>query len=104
MKIGGLYKLNIKYDQTGGKNSYLIKDIENPNNYVPGGVGFVDPWTYGVYTFFQDQPLLLIEKDIYYSYIKEFKEISFVKLLIEGNLVAFPHGIYQPDILIVYNS
>lgn len=104
IKIGSLYKLNTKYDQSEGKNSFFIKDIENPNNYTPGGVAFVDPWTYGVYTFFQEQPLLLIEKDIYYPYIKDFKEISFIKILVEKNLVAFPYGIYQPDILIEYNS
>lgn len=100
--IGSLYQLNPKYGHDEGKVCYLASQIEDPNNYVDGAVGFVDPWAYAAEKIYSYEPLLLLDKDVRYIHLKPFTTSNFVKILVRNQVLAFPYTLYQKDILIDY--
>lgn len=100
--IGGLYQLNPKYGHDNGKICYLASELDNPNNYVEGAVGFIDPWSYATVKIYVSDPILLLAKDIRYIHVKPFTSSNFIKILVRDDILAFPYTLYQKDVLVDY--
>lgn len=101
-EIGGLYKLNPKYEHGEGKICYLASELENLKNYTEDAVGFIDPWSYATQRIYLSDPILLLVKDIQYQHVKAFSTSYFIKILVKNDVLVFPYAIYAKDILIDY--
>lgn len=101
LKIGKLYKLNPKYDNSFGKALYRAEPFNKESNFEPKGPGWADPWNYECIYWYLEEPVLILEKEISFPYITVLKEISFIKVLFQKDIFYFPYSIYMGDILIL---
>lgn len=101
LKVGNLYKLNPKYDNSFGKMLYESEKLNNGDNFLPQGPGYKDPWNYACINWYVEEPILILEKDIQFPYVKDFNETLFIKVLFKKNIYYFPYSIYMRDVLIL---
>jgi len=102
LEIGSLYKLNPKYDNSNGKAIYRAEPFQKESNFAPLGPGFAAPWAYACAVWYPEEPVLVLEKEITFPYIVNFKEAIFIKILLQKEIFYFPCSIYMEDILIPF--
>lgn len=93
MKIGGLYKLNPRYDHIGGKHLYEIDTFEKHNDT---DISALPSKT----ILYSNDIVMLVEQNLFYSHIPAYRDTRFIKILLNDIVYLFPHDIYRPDIFI----
>lgn len=88
VKIGKLYKLNPKYDNTLGKRIY-------PETYIAAygskPVGLTE------YYIYPNDIALIVEKDLAFP---NYSDATYIKFVVNDEVYVFPLSVYQYDILV----
>lgn len=94
MRIGGLYKLNPLYDNHEGKQLYDIRMLENFLEEYKDTTFISDVF------LMDDDIIMLIETDLFYSHVPALKETRFIKILLKNYIYLFPYNLYTSNIFV----
>jgi hypothetical protein len=94
MRIGGLYKLNPLYDNHEGKQLYDIRMLENFLEEYKDTTFISDVF------LMDDDIIMLIETDLFYSHVPALKETRFIKILLKNYIYLFPYNLYKSNIFV----
>ena len=83
MRIGGLYKLNPLYDNHEGKQLYDIRMLENFLEEYKNTTFISDVY------LMDDDIIMLIETDLFYSHVPALKETRFIKILLKNFWISY---------------
>ena len=98
MRIGGLYKLNPLYNNHEGKQLYDIRMLENFLEEYKDTT-FISDFISDVYLM-DDDIIMLIETDLFYSHVPALKETRFIKILLKNFIYLFPYNLYKSNIFV----